>query len=640
MERSWKKYLERGELADIIAGKAPHAFLAFVLALTMVIGLRGIQHDSPTEDEWAHLVRGINYWQNRDMRIHVQHPPLANALDALPSAFDHNADLTQMKTWKDGYSPGLEYIKLDYEKARAQLNKGRYVAMLFLLALVAYVFYFCLSVFGWPTAAAAALLIAFNPSLLGQARYVATDMPMATMATIAVGELVRYSVRPIRILTLSLALAGMALSKHSGVVFIAILALVSLVIAALGKGAFRNRSPLRRLGAWLGHWLLAGAIVLFAINAAYKFDRTGMTVGEILDAPEPQHWVTQRFKGTMLETDTFVPRLPRGLPIPLPYPYFFGLFAVQEQNRMGYPTYFLGQSSQQGHWAYFPVLLLVKDPPAWLFLLGLGGVLLLRRQKRKQALAPTREAKSAPKAADELPPEGQTGEAMPEMPEQEATLVAPPSAKSARPEREPLLWGMSLASSCFLVVSLLFLLFVMRSHLNMGIRHALPFIPLTSVLAGRAYAHAGEWLSGDKLLAARAFGLSSIVSALLVMPHFLNYYNVLALGQGTFINVVGDDWGQDREAFVRFVKREKLEPLYYHAQTPTRKLEVDYLGLKYRSLDCKTRPTPGSWAAIHVQYVRRFEAKGCAAWMKGLAPTYKINDNIWIYRVPGGEVSP
>lgn len=574
--------------------------MVVLLALSVFLGLRGIHRDSPTEDEWAHLVRGISYWQQSDMRIHVQHPPLANALEGLPSAFDDNPDTSKMKTWNEGYSPGLEYIKHDYAKARQQLTKGRYAAMVFLVGLVAYVFYFCLSIFGFPTAAAAALLIAFNPTVLGQARYVATDMPAATMATIAVGELVRYLVNPKRVLTLGLALGGLVLAKHSGVVFVAMIGLIALLVAALGRASFRGKSPLRRLGEWAVHWVIAGAIVVLTINVVYKFDRTGMRVGDILEAPEPQHWVTKRFKDEMLETRTFLPKLPENLRIPLPYPYLFGLFAVQEQNRMGYPTSFMGQSSQHGHWAYFPVLLALKDPPALLFLLGLGAVIAGVSFKRTRRIA----ARDGPRESE-------------------------PRAD------EPFLLGMSLASSCFLLVALMFLAFLMRSDLNMGIRHGLPFIPMVSVLGARAFARAGELLQGNALLAAQVVGLSGIVSVLVTMPRYLNYYNVFALGKGSYINVVGDDWGQDREDFVRFVKKQNLQPLYYHAQTATRALEVQFLQLEYRGLECKTRPRPGAWAAIHVQYVYRWQATpGCAPWLRGLTPVYKVNENIWIYKVP------
>lgn len=666
----------KGELKDFVAGRSPHVFLILVITLMLAFTVRGLKDDSPTEDEWAHLVRGIGYYQTRDMRMHVQHPPLANMLEGLPSAFDDNPDVTRMKTWQEGYAPGLEYIKHDYEHAKVQLARGRYVATLFLAGLVVYVFYFCLSIFGWPTAAAAACLVAFNPTLMGQARYVTTDMPVATFTAIATGELVRYLRDSKRIVTLGLALAGLVLSKHSGIVLLAIVVLVALLAACLGKGIFSTEASLpKRVLRWLGHFALAGLIVLLGINAMYKFDRTGMSVGEILAAPEPQHWVTSSYRGEMLERRSPLPSLPESLRIPLPYSYLFGLFAVQEQNRGGYPSYFLGEQSRGGRWAYFPVLLVTKNPPALLMLLALAGVIVWRRRKRQPAAivstAPAEDPTRAKDADEEVEHDTRGDEDDQDDDEDEdeedadddedeeddrkdarsarqAPVMHRPglaAAPSAGPAATPAhasselsrdVWGVSLATACFLAVATLFLLFLTRSKLNMGVRHGIPVIPLASVVAARAFARAPEILNGNHLRLVQVLAFSGLLSVLLAGPGYLNYYNFLALGQGSWINVVGDDWGQDRKAFVRFAKREGLKPLYYHVQTSTRKLEVDSLGLEYRSLDCRTKPAPGSWVAIHVQYVRRFEATPrCATWMQGLEPVHKFRDNIWVYKIPG-----
>ncbi len=564
----------------LIAGELRAGFLCVVLGLSFALATLRIRHDSPTEDEWAHLVRGISYWQNRDMRVHVQHPPLANAFDAIPTIFDRdNPRTADMPTWKNGYPPAGEYIKADYARARNQLMRCRYMAVLFLLGLSAYVFFFCESFFGWPTAACALLLVAFNPTLLGQARYVATDLPCAALWTVGVGETIRYltSRSKLSLLTMALGLAGAALAKHSGVLLIPIVTLATLFVAALGRGRFADLPPARRLLKWLAELSLAGVIVIFSINALYKFDRTGLTVRDFLAEPEQRHWTTSGYHQNFLEQRTILPKLPQGLRIPLPHPYLFGLFTIEEHNRRGYPTYFMGTSSLKGEAAYFPVMLLVKDPIALIALLGLGAWLLLRVKK------------------------------------------------------------LSLPSAVVLGVAGALLLVLVRSNLNMGIRHGLPMIPLLSVLAARAFARLPELLAGRALLAFRIVGLGSIVSALAAAPHYLSFFNLLAFGRGNRIAVVGDDWGQDREDFVRFAKQHELAPLYYYTETGTRKLEVDYLGLQFKELGCRTRLPKGAWAAVHLQYVYRWQSQSCAAWIKTLEPTYVVNDHINIYHLPEGS---
>jgi hypothetical protein len=564
----------------LIRGEHRTFFLWLVLSGCFSLATLRIRHDSPTEDEWAHLVRGISYWQNRDMRVHVQHPPLANAIDAIPTIFDRgNPRTAEFPTWKNGYPPAGEYIKVDYARARSQLLRCRYVAVLFLLGLAAYTFYFCLTFFGWPTAACALLLVAFNPTLLGQARYVATDLPAATFWMIGVGEAIRYLSAPAKwpLLTMPLGLAGAVLVKHSGVLLVPMVALLALTVALLARGRFTGLSLTRRVLGWLGHFALSGLIVVLSINAVYKFDRTGLTVHDFLEQPEQRHWTTSGYHGNFLERRSVLPRLPQGLRIPLPHPYLFGLFTIQEHNRRGYPTYFMGKSSLDGQVGYFPVLLLVKNPLSLIVLLGVGLLLLFRRRR------------------------------------------------------------LSLPSALLLAVSALFLAVLMKSNLNMGIRHALPIIPPLSVLGARAFARLDELLTGPWLTAMRAVGLASLLSALSCAPHFLGFFNLLALGRGTRIAVVGDDWGQDREDFVRFARAHALHPLYYYTETGTRKLEVDYLGLQYRELGCRTRLPPGAWAAVHVQYVYRWQSSHCAPWIRDLAPSYVINQNINIYQIPAAE---
>ena len=558
-------------------GDRRFAFVLCVLCASYALSSLRIRHDSPTEDEWAHLVRGVSYWQNRDMRVHVQHPPLANAIDAIPTLFDRDRPETaQLPSWKNGYPPAGEYLAAGYQRARQELMRCRYVALLFLVGLGAYVFFFCSSLFGWPTAASALLLVSFNPTLLGQARYVATDLPEATLWMIGVGETIRYLSSRAKwpLLTMPLGLAGAVLTKHSGVLLIPMAVLVALAVALLGRGRFAGLALGPRLLAWLGHFVLAGLIVIFSIDAVYKFDRTNLTVAQLLAEPEQKHWTTSRYHGSFLEERTILPKLPQGLRIPLPHPYLFGLFTIKEHNRRGYPTYFMGKVSQEGSPGYFPVLLVLKNPIALLVLLAAGLPLLFRLRR------------------------------------------------------------LSLASAVLLAVSGMFLASLMASNLNMGIRHALPIIPMLSVLGARSFAHLADVFKGHALFALRALGLSGVLSAVSAAPHFLVYFNMLALGRGSWVAVVGDDWGQDREDFVRFAKTHALKPLYYYTETSTRKLEVDYLGLEYRELGCRTKPVPGAWAAIHLQYAYRWQHSRCAQWLNGLEPTYVINKNINIYHLP------
>ncbi|MBK8256633.1 MAG: phospholipid carrier-dependent glycosyltransferase [Polyangiaceae bacterium] len=361
------------------------AFLLCVLGAMWVLMTRGYRDESPTEDEWAHTLRGISFWQQKDTRLHYAHPPLGNAITGLAVGRDpNNPRLDKMEHWKDANVglTALEYIKKDYPRAREQLFSTRRVAMGFGIALAAYIFFFCLSTFGFSTAAVALVLVAFNPTIIAQTRYVTTDGPMACMATIAVGELARYITGKsgkLGLLLMPLALSAAVLTKHSGLLLIPLFFVVVFVAVFKGVGRFAGIPRAARFRRAALHALLTGAILLVSVNALYKFNRTFLPIKEVLAATEPQYQVSQGYKQQLLEKNTPLGYLPQALPIPVPYTYVFGVACVRALNKGGFPSFFWGTPRSSGHVAYFPTVLTLKSPPSLLFLLLLGVVLARTR---------------------------------------------------------------------------------------------------------------------------------------------------------------------------------------------------------------------------------------------------------------------
>ena len=56
-----------------------------VLLLFAFAGVLSIARTGPTVDEPNHLTRGVALWQTGDPRLSFAHPPLANALTAIPA---------------------------------------------------------------------------------------------------------------------------------------------------------------------------------------------------------------------------------------------------------------------------------------------------------------------------------------------------------------------------------------------------------------------------------------------------------------------------------------------------------------------------------------------------------------------------
>ncbi len=562
-----------------LGNRVQHVALGLGLLVMSALMLNGYAHDSPTEDELTHMVRGIAYWRGADTRLSYAHPPLGNAWTALPVPWDAgNPDIDRLKGWKPATAATITraYVDKDYGYAREQLMRSRLAAMAVGLLLVAYVYYLCLSVFGWRTALASLVLLTFNPVLIAQCRYVTTDPPAMLGFAVAVGELIRY-LRGARFgaLRVGLGLSLAMLTKYSGLTLAPVVLLSAVVCCVRARGVFAEQPMKRRLLRLARDAGIVVACVLFCVNAAYKFDLTGMKVGEILERREPTYWVSSKYP-KLLERFTPLPKLPRALPVPLPYTYLFGIAGIRGHSEGGFNSYFWGHQLKKAPPSYYPVMLAIKNPPALLAFLGAAGVLLIVRRR------------------------------------------------------------LSLAAGVLSFGIAAFLLVASRSNLAMGVRHLLPVIPPLTVLAARAFDQlwlrypvpAVRWALGGLLG-------STAVSGLSAGPDYLGYFNVLAGGResGHRISIYGEDWGQDRERLVDLVREKKLEPLYYNPQTQLRAQEVKFLGLKYRPLRCGTRIEAG-WVALHALTYRTNDLARCYPVLVGREPDLTVNHHIYLWNIP------
>jgi len=568
-----------------VRGRARGLAFAGILLAMAALMLAGYRDKSPTEDEWAHLTRGIAYYQVWDARLHYSHPPFANAIQGLASIGRHLPRVDEMRYWNDAHvgRVALELIREDYQQARDTLMCARLITMLFGLALAAYAFFWANSLFG-PLAGFLAMgFVAFNPTVLAQARYATTDIAAATMMTVAVGELGRYLAGRLNgwrgwMVPVWLGLA--AATKHTGTLMIPLFGLSVLGFYAGSLGRYRGVGrSVRGLGRTAGQLLAGGLIAWFVINATYKFDDTFLPADEFLEVSEPLHWTFGRSRGQVLEKETPIPRLPGWMPIPFPHAYVTGLVSVRRHNRRGFRSFFMGEPRRYGHPAYFPTLLAIKNPVPVLLALLAGIAVWLRRR----------------------------------------TMPHPAV----------------LAVTGFVLV---LLALMSRSNLMMGVRHALPVVGMLSLLAGGGAAAAIEWLAPTRALSAAFAWIGfTAISAVMASPHYLGYFNCLVgRERGHEISIYGEDWGQDRVHFARYVKAHKLTPLYYNPMTKTRLQEVRYLGIRAKHLGCHTNPTPGSYAALHALSFKTTK-KDCWTWRHGLEPIAHINHHIYIWKIPEAE---
>jgi len=198
----------------------------------------------------------------------------------------------------------------------------------------------------------------------------------------------------------------------------------------------------------------------------------------------------------------------------LPKMYLKGILISFIHSRNGHSAYLLGQYSTQGWWYYYPVAFLVKSTFASIFAVAVSITSLAKKKITRGELF-------------------------------------------------------------YLSPMLLFALFMMRSNLNIGIRHILILWPFAFLFAGRAL----------KIIPGKFIKIIVILAAaenLLIFPHYLSQFNILSGGANSGYKYLGDsnlDWGQDLKILSDWWKKEGRPALilsYFGTGDPL------YYGLKFQ----------------------------------------------------------
>ncbi|WP_434041359.1 MULTISPECIES: ArnT family glycosyltransferase [Sorangium] len=575
-----------------ISRRAAHAVAAGILALAAALMAVDIARDSPTYDEPFHTTRGLALWLEGDSRLSFAHPPLANALQAAPGAARGAAvDLSGLRGWEqsDLVEVARGYGAKSYERARSDMLRGRAVTAALALLLGVYLYARSLR-----HGAARALLVlglyALHPMVLAHGHLTTTDLPIAVAFVIAVCEWQSYLTggRPLRLVTAALALGAAMVTKFSALILPPAFALVALYAALRRAGRFSGLSWPRVAGGLARDAAVVLAVVLLMINASYGFQRTGWTVDRILAEPEPVHWLSSKQKGNLLDRSALLEALPGGLRVPLPYTYVFGTFSAAAHTTSNHGNYFFGGLNGPSP-AYFPVLLVLKSPVGFLFLLGVGASLLRVRR------------------------------------------------------RWPRLRTVALATA-----PALFMVLAVRSQINLGVRHVLPVVPFLAMVAARG----GAWLALRprraaarvparlaRFAAAGAAGLVA-VEAVAATPHHLSHFNWLVGARaGHWVSMVGEDWGQDIASLGEALRERDASPVYYEPYGDWASAELSRAGVRHRRLRCNRDLPRPAWVAIHATVdVRR--RKPCAALRDGAVREAVIDHHILVYRLEDASASP
>jgi hypothetical protein len=580
-----------------------HVWAAVVaILLFFFFALNSLSGDSPTMDEQNHLARGLALLHSADPRFSLEHPPLVNALSALPVLtlldvrlpFDH-------PSWerREGWYEFADLMLWQYNHDATRTIFLARLPILFLtlgLALTGY--HFSRELWGTTPAIVAFGLFLFEPNLLAHGRYTTTDLGGTLFSFLTLYLLWRLWQRDLWSWKRWLAAAvgiGLALSsKFSVLVFVpawfllAVLPLYPRLAkestypeppgsdAIVSQAKMENRStvPMWAVTRRLLQLASAGIVALLMVWMIYGFEWRNFTFAS----------------SQLLRLNEW-----RG-----PMPTFWaGIEQIALLSGGRSQTFLLGQFSDDGFLAYFPVAFLTKTPLIILLLFPIALLLLLRNPStRRHALF---------------------------------LLI-------------PALW---------------FFLVALQSALNIGYRHLLPIVPNLLLLVAGLSAPQVRWPGwlGEgigRYRWGRLVGWSAVILLLLttlrIHPHYLSFFNMAVGGPANGYQILVDsnvDWGQDLLRLkawmaehhvdsVRLAWFGTADPAYYGiAYEPLPGIGRDQFFRRWWEVPFgRNQPEPGVYAISVTnlwELPLREEEKNVFAWFRAHEPDDRIGYSILIY---------
>jgi hypothetical protein len=533
-------------------GRAIAVTLALFASLRIVATYTVFNH---TYDEPAHIACGMEWLDKGVYRWEPQHPPLARVATALgPYLLGARCQNT----------PRVDLDSMTHE-GLAILYYGHHYDLTLMLARLGVLPFFwvgCLVVYWWgkryfspSVAVVAVFLFSFLPPVLAHAGLATTDMALTAFLGAAFLSALIWVERPtLAHGALFGASTGLAiLSKFSTLVFFP--ASVGLALAWY----FATERPKLR-------WLLSAA--------RKRIPSLGLAVL----AACLLMWAGYRFSFGKVDF--------ANLRLPAPELYR-GIQDVMRHNAGGHPGFLLGKRSNTGFWYFYPVVLAVKTPIAFLLLLAAGVTLAFRKQERfRRAWLP-------------------------------------------------------LAFSAGVLLVGLF------THINIGVRHILPVYVGFSVLAAAAaiqlleLGRARKWILS--VLAVLLVWLAG--SSLLSHPDYLAYFNEFAGSEPENVLVDSDlDWGQDMKRLAKRLQEAGARQLTWvplqladfeteHGFPPI-DMHMDVLN-----------PSPG-WNAVSLTVLKQRRLglwdsyPGVTIWPDRIKPAEKVGKSILLWYFPPGPESP
>ena len=557
---------------------------AALLALMAALMFTSAWDDTANSDDNVAMIAGYSYLRTQQFRLEPQNPPLIKSLGALPLLFMELNEPWALRGWaqEDPDIVGREFLYHSGNDADTIFRAARLPMILFALGFGAVLFFWTRKHYGDSVSLLTLFFYSLSPTFIAHGRFVATDLGATAGFFVGLTAFLRFLKSPARknILWAGLALGFALLTKFSTIALLPIYLLLATIWVFIGAG--RERQPLFELRGGAGEeriralalrlpsasqWRVLGAtlartagilgVALVVIYTIY-LHHVWSYPPEMQRASAEYHRYIYSMGGTAKDIVIWA----SDKPLLQPWAeYFLGLLVALKASRWGQPLFFFGQVHETGLRIYFPAAYLLKEPLA-LHLLTLValGFLFWQMQRRDR----TRGALTR--------------------------------------------WlATHFTEFAFLVMLTVYWTALIRSNMNIGVRHLLPAFPFMFILISRQLVKLYESLhSLTASLTVRRTALAMLamlltwqtVTVLRVHPSYLAYFNELAggpRGGWRYLNDSNLDWGQDVKRLAQYVDEQGITGI--HAETFGPPDLSYYLKKKYLGPVGCGKP-PQGWVAL------------------------------------------
>jgi 4-amino-4-deoxy-L-arabinose transferase-like glycosyltransferase len=584
---------------------AERHFLACAAVLLLAMGVAmfaGVFLDSDTMDEAFHLRFGYTFLRTGQLPAVLEHPPLAQALSALPLL------LLDLRLWPPDPSSGstesqwrtdADFLYHNRVPAGTILAAGRSVKVVLTLLFGGFIAWWTRRHFGAVPALAALLLFAFDPTFIAHGHLATTDV-LAAFGFLAGclswdAFLARGSMR-------SALWCGLVTGLALAVKYSALLLPLLYAYLYLMHG-FQQAAALEapRWRCSLGHFVKSMATVLggafVALYVSYGFETRPLLPAELSGTPlsamlaqNPSTVsagaILQQYPGLKHAVDQ------AALRVPIPAPSFLrGILYFSSHSARGHRSYLLGETGSRGWWYYFPVVSAVKTPTGGLALLLLAVA---------AALA--------------------------------ITLRAGPRAGLFQLLRARQEWyTLTIPPLVYFAIS-------MRNHVDIGIRHILPVYPFVFIWIGAMlFTFRRPGLPAFfRRAAAVCLALVAVESAA-AFPRYLAFFNVPSGGRSQGSKYVVDsnlDWGQDMKRLQEYLQRSGAAGnVCLEAFTVA---PPSYYGVTAHPIprSAEEARAQGCLVVMGMSILHEWQPfDGRYDWLERREPTGRVGDSFWVYDV-------